>query len=197
MPNHITNRLKIVGIENKINKVFDFIKIEEQDATKDYRDKLIFGIGTIDFNKITPMPKWVFRGNLGRAEEQKYGAENCWYKWSLDNWGTKWNAYEQLDERNTDDTIYFNTAWSKVDELIRKLSLIFPDVIIEYAWADEDFGANIGFIELQNGQIIKRNEPNNFTKEAYDLAFKITKTTPEEHNLKFNNEQQNYTRIEI
>jgi hypothetical protein len=42
-----------------------------------------------------------------------YGAED-WYRWHLDNWGTKWDAkstsVEQLDDTNFN--VQFHTAWS-------------------------------------------------------------------------------------
>ena len=40
------------------------------------------GLGSIDFNKVIPMPDYIFQGNLGMAEREKYGKEN-WYDWSI------------------------------------------------------------------------------------------------------------------
>lgn len=51
MPNHVTNRLTILGTKKQVNEVLDFIKIEKGLEKREY------GIWTIDFNKITPMPK--------------------------------------------------------------------------------------------------------------------------------------------
>lgn len=51
MPNHIQNKLEIKGTQEQIYKVLDFIKIED-DGTND-----VHGIGTIDFNKIIPIPE--------------------------------------------------------------------------------------------------------------------------------------------
>lgn len=31
-------------------------------------------------------------GSLGSTQEKLYGKENCWYYWSINNWGTKWEA---------------------------------------------------------------------------------------------------------
>ena len=45
MPNHVTNILTLSGDENQINELLERIK----------NDK--FGIGTISFNKIIPMPE--------------------------------------------------------------------------------------------------------------------------------------------
>src|SRR5471030_2209305 len=158
MANLITNSLKIIGSKERIREVFDFIKIE-----KISEDEEVYGIGTIDFNKITPMPPWVYMGDLGEDQEKKYGEENCWYNWCIENWGTKWNAYYQPDNRTTEDTIYFTTAWESPVELMRKLSWIFPHVEIEFSWADEDIGSNLGRVRYKDGEIIEEFVPDEQT----------------------------------
>ena len=44
-----------------------------------------------------------------------YG-HTTWYDWSCENWGTKWNSYdnEQVDA----DTILFSTAWSNPEPIM-------------------------------------------------------------------------------
>jgi len=55
----------------------------------------------------------------------KYGYPT-WYEWSIANWGTKWNAFNQnFEEPNV---LWFDTAWEGVPLLIQTLSEIFPDV---------------------------------------------------------------------
>lgn len=178
MPNHITNKLTIIGNENKIEEVLEFIKIDNEK------------IGTIDFNKITPMPKWIFSGNLGREEEQKYGKQNCWYEWCLKNWGTKWNAYDQEFNKIT-NTLYFDTAWSGVPELISKLAWIFPNVKIDYSWADEDLGYNVGKCSFKDTEVWCK-EIQSGSKEAYELAFDIKGIEPKEYGYVFNEEKNTY-----
>ena len=76
---------------------------------------------------------------------QKYGAVS-WYYWCLNNWGTKWNAsYADINTFSNGAIIYFQTAWSGVPELIKKLSEMFPELNIEYKYADEDFTYNCGY----------------------------------------------------
>jgi hypothetical protein len=183
MPNHITNRLTIFGSIDQINSVLKFIKIEKESSEDE-----IFGIGTIDFNKITPCPKWVFSGNLGREDEEKYGKENCWYEWNCKNWGTKWNAYRQPDKRSNANVIYFTTAWSSPHDLIKKLSWIFPTIKFEIAWADEDLGHNVGIKSFLDGIIVEENIPEGGTIEAKKLFFEITQDTLEDHNMNENYE---------
>lgn len=170
MPNHVENRLKIIGNENQIKEVKDFLKGKYDDGTDH----------NIDFNKITPMPKWVYNKDLSSKDEEKYGKENCWLEWCIKNWGTKWNAYESYlnDEENI---IRFLTAWNGVPNLMKKLGFIFPEIEFEYAWASEDFGYTVGLIKYKDTDILEENIPEGGTKEAYDLACEIRKETLKEH----------------
>lgn len=169
MPNHVENRLKIIGNKEQIKQVKNFLKGKWNDGTE----------RNIDFNNITPMPKWVFQEDLSRADEEKYGKENCWYEWCRKNWGTKWNAYKS-DLPDEEDTIRFCTAWNGVPVLITKLGRIFENIEFEYAWASEDFGYQVGLIRFKG---IEKDEyiPEGGTKEAYDLACEIRKETLKQH----------------
>lgn len=230
MPNHIQNRIKVIGNNDEIQRLFNHIKGDDSQ---------------IDFNKIKPMPKgmdievhsdvimWaeictgqidfaglfspmnaspseMFRngnykslsnrlaantamehltgkraGNVKDFSEEDFSnfiqclrnyretGYTTWYEWSLNNWGTKWNAYGQNDKRNTNDTIYFQTAWSSPIELIQELSKMFPLVQIELTYADEDSGSNTGIILFENGEPIGVNQPDNQSKEGYEIYFEL------------------------
>ena len=191
MPNYITNKLVINGEESEVDKVLDFIKIEKE------QNEEINGTGTIDFNKITPMPKWIYGSQpnvtgIGPKDEEKYGAENTAIVWARKNWGTKWNAFSQLDGRNTENTIYFSTAWNGVPELIQKIAWIFPNVEIEYSWCDENFGYNLGKYSFKDTEILEEYLPEGGSKEAYELGFEIEQVGPDDMDLKFNPKTNNY-----
>lgn len=85
MPNHIQNRVTFDCSEEKLNEILTAIQ-------KDSGENGNFGPGTVDFNKIIPMPDNIFKGLLGTEEKKIYGKNN-WYDWSIEHWGTKWNAY--------------------------------------------------------------------------------------------------------
>lgn len=86
-----------------------------------------------------------------------------WYDWSICHWGTKWNAYETyletLDEYSV--ILSFQTAWNGVPNIVQKLTEMFPTIIFDYKYADEDMGYNCGegygedgefsFLMLQGG----------------------------------------------
>lgn len=172
MPNYVVNKLKVQGDKQKVKELFDFIKSDDGFC--------------MDFNKITPMPKWVYNKDLSEKDEEKYGKENCWLEWRRKNWGTKWNAikaeksYYFNPSEPKEDTIFFETAWSGVPTLISKLGFIFPTVIIDYYWCDEDFGYNVGHITIQDTKVIGGTLEGG-SPEAFDLACEISNTTLRDH----------------
>lgn len=133
MPNYVVNRIKIVANKEDKSKVLNTIKGKN---------------GIVDFEKIIPMPENIYRGDLGKEEEKKYG-ENNWYDWSIKNWGTKWNAFEPVIDGNY---VFFLTAWSFPEPVIRKLSEMFPDVYFVWEYADEDIGNNYDRKVYEKGQ---------------------------------------------
>jgi len=95
-----------------------------------------------------------------------------WCDWAIEKWGTKWNAYSTPDKRDTGDIIYFETAWSGIPDLIKKLSSMFPELEMFYEWADEDTGCNTGKCIVRAGELWI-DKPENESREAYDLAFDL------------------------
>lgn len=108
---------------------------------------------------------------LGRAylsNRRKYGS-STWYEWCRLNWGTKWNAYATYREGNA---LYFQTAWSPVTELVRKIVEMFPDVSLVYEWADEDYGYNAGSGYSEDGRFYYDYCDGN-SDEAWELVFDL------------------------
>ncbi len=129
---------------------------------------------------------------LGRTafqNEQKYGAPT-WYQWAVAAWGTKWSAYNA--EIVEDNTIMFNTAWSRAMPVIQKLAENFPDIKFEYCWADEDLGVNTGTAEFENGEIIHDEFFEPQSKEAYELAAELWGLDLEEEGFIFDEKSGTY-----
>ena len=127
MPNWTANNVLFVGKEKQLKTLKDMLKSDEND---------------FDFNNIVPMPKNIFRGNLGKEEEEKYG-DNNWYRWSIDNWGTKWNAVGTRVELKDGSLYYtFDTAWDCpreiVNALMRMKKTILKDIKISWECIHED-----------------------------------------------------------
>ena len=162
MPNHVESRITIAGSKEDIEKIINFVK----------GDKAHF-----DFNKIKPMPDHIDPEKGLSLEDHK---QDNWYYWSVANWGTNWNCYDQntdpetFEPNNSLDYIqennlgiskiveyYFSTAWSPATPVMTALSEKFPEIIIKYSFVDE--GYNFAGTEYyHNGEII--------SEEDFDLA---------------------------
>lgn len=152
MPNWVKNELRFECKNNgRIFELMETIKGKN---------------GDMDFESIIPMPDNIFRGNLGKKERELYGKNN-WHDWSVKHWGTKWNACEAYAGHTG---IEFETAWSAPEPVIKKLSKMFPDVVIEHWWADEDIGYNCGRRKYLNGNVIGRWVGSEGSKNAIKMA---------------------------
>jgi hypothetical protein len=54
---------------------------------------------------------------------------------------------------DSENEIYFETAWAGVPELMSEVVALFPDVKFYYVYADEDRGYNTGSGVAENGEL--------------------------------------------
>lgn len=99
----------------------------------------------------------------------KYGSAT-WYEWSINTWGTKWNAHS--GSVNSDITS-FQTAWSAPIPVMVELSKQYPDITFEHKYADEDASSNTGCLTYLNGEIISAEFPEHDTPEAWALYIEL------------------------
>lgn len=99
-------------------------------------------------------------GKIAYENQSKYGVPT-WYEWSINNWGTKWNAYECASHELSDDSTALNfwTAWSPPHPVLQMLSEQHPELEIIHEWADEDIGMNCGRREYKSGDLIYEYYP--------------------------------------
>lgn len=183
----IINKLKIIANLDKIKEIKESLKSTQEakmlitneagDIVRIEKENITFNM---DFNNITPMPKWVRTDGASFDKYEKYGKENYWFHWNINNWGTHQNA-EISNIKDTDDTIFFETVCSAVSDLMRKLSLIFEDVEFEYTHTSECFGSTTGFYKFKNGFIIHKELPNDYSAESYKLSEEIFNKTLDEY----------------
>ena len=146
MPNWTENNVLFVGKKEQLKTLKTMLKSKDND---------------FDFNNIVPMPKNIFRGLLGREEEEKYGKNN-WYHWSIDNWGTKWNSVDTTVEENG-STLSYNimTAWDCpreiVNALMRMRKTILKDISIIWDCVHEDGNEHEVIVDIE-GEGAKSNE---------------------------------------
>ena len=119
------------------------------------------------------------------------------HDWKVNNWGTKWNAYNQSIEvdgiilveehisgeetimkkterqtetTGTEMTINFSTAWSPPFDLIHLLSKK-EKCVLQYEWIEEQGAACLGKETIESGMVTDCYKPVPWSKEAYELMF--------------------------
>jgi hypothetical protein len=102
----------------------------------------------------------------------KYGYKD-WYDWacSNDGWNTKWNACEV--EWTDENQVEFETAWSFCFNVVIQLSKKFPDIAIEFSYADEDCSSNTGTGTIKNGDEIDCEYPDTGDNRAYEIYLSL------------------------
>lgn len=157
MPNHVTTIL--IAQE----EVLDYLRPAEPE--KDWQGHDI----VVDFGRVIPIPD--DDDPMFTAAKYDLGWGFDGYSpldWARGNWGTKWNAYDT--ERETHNSLRFDTAWNHPFPVIEALSRKFPDATIYVQYADEDLGSNLGEYTIRNGEIIESREFESLSEEALDFA---------------------------
>lgn len=135
------------------------------------------GLGSMDFNAITPEPAWVYQGAVDHAARKEFGPENCWDLWRRKNWNTLYNAAVPKSRARSyggGNLICFETRDTPIEMLIRKLSLIYPDVYGTIAIR------GIRVVEGKNGLFVSMPGSWNRKNEYMDTVFPVTKQAHEE-----------------
>lgn len=105
----------------------------------------------LDFNGTVPMPEEL-SGSVSGSESakpewqkkksaeliRKYGFDD-WYDWCLNNWGTKWNAYNNPCVTPIEDGLRytFNTAWGPPTKWLIETAKLFPTLSFVDSWREE------------------------------------------------------------
>lgn len=150
MPNHCTNWVRIEGEPDKIKDLIKRTKLDQK--TDDDRYQFDFDgiipmpdelLNTVSPTKVVMTQEeadkinneYKENGHVSGDQEvraitafesgrrkKEYGADN-WYDWAINNWGTKWGAYEiehvEIGKDHID--IQFDTAWSPPEGILNKL----------------------------------------------------------------------------
>ena len=145
MPNHCHNRVTVYSANTH-----DVAKIKQM-----FEDENVF-------TQIIPEPDWPNtpltessvgnwltdkRGEVGELPvpvENAFGishrfkstdkADDRWYDWRLQNWDTKWDAYdvEVIDDDPDQLEVEFNTAWSPPEAVCSALREQYPDLAVSW-----------------------------------------------------------------
>jgi hypothetical protein len=150
MPNDCNNGLEVRGNKAALRK---FVA-----AAKDAK-------GQFDLTQFMPMPAELKKvpapirsKRLAARFKRKYGA-NDWYDWAVNNWGTKWGAYNSGDWRESRggraQLITYNTAWAPFGrKLLLAVSAMFPDLRFTIWYDEPGFGFE-GKMVAKGGELLK------------------------------------------
>lgn len=188
MPNHVRNIITIKNADSETMLKIRAALVSKYTDAYEGTEKECF-----DFNKLIPMPEYIFRGNLGQEEREKYGKNN-WYDWSCDNWGTKWNSYDCCISEDG-STYEFSTAWDIPKPIYLELGVKFPDVEFHIEYAEEQVGYYCGIYDISgdNVNFTNMSEGSVTNKEAVDFYCKVWDCDPEyDLDLVFNKETGKY-----
>jgi len=152
MPNWVTTKIKIRG---KAEDLAAFVK--KHIVTQKYKDGSTEDI--LDFETIIPSPKtieecpaeYVIMDAEEAKENHLHWDDNDptnwfnWYKWNIENWGTKWNSsntsYPETDsilaQGSTEIEIWLDTAWDPAMPVYNKLQEMYPNLKIDVYYGDE------------------------------------------------------------
>ena len=143
MPNWCENKVTVTGEPDQVKHFYHanhaYVSGKRHDGEKwgECRE--------FSFRGILPTPK-------------AYERNGKWYDWNINNWGTKWDAFEPSSKHSKDFKFLgysFKTAWSPPAEWIVKASKKFNLDMICY-WHEE--GGEAGQFRVKNGKTLYDEE---------------------------------------
>ena len=142
MPNHCYNRVQLNNNAENDSKQFDEL-VAKFSSERPFAEIL----PSPDFSKIKnedgelPVVK-EHKNDKGEViftttEFPKSGkSDDRWYHWNIQNWGTKWDAYDfcgaDVEEEYGSATFEFNTAWGPAEGIYQYIVDHYPDVDISW-----------------------------------------------------------------
>ncbi len=165
MPNHVENTLVVSGPSDEVAR----FRKESTGLPPDYEqsetERKVLGDKEVqsqilNFHSLVPIPDEVIKNGFnGKNPDIESG-----YNSQIELWGTKWGAYDVIEttksagkwtpvtEKEHDDWVCFNfqTAWSPPEPWIKKVALLFPDLLFNMVYLEEGMGFK--------GQLILKGE---------------------------------------
>lgn len=125
MANYVYNTLTFRGSYEDIVSLK--VALKGDDVEQD--GKMVGGL-PLDFNKVIPQP-------ADLLEQESSTHMPAWWEWCIDNWGSKWNAwdiemtFETNEAENESELVYrFNTAWSPVNKIVDAIcTQLIPEIL--------------------------------------------------------------------
>ena len=151
MPNHCENDLVI-------SNEMDY---KDEESLKKFLEYAAGENGALDFNKFIP------QGQKEIDSMGEPGIHPAWYTFNVENWGTKWNAYEivvgDIDWGSVE--INFQTAWSPPIPVVKKMGEMFPHLVFNLSYFEMGAAFN-GWFQMTEGEVTENREGEYFGKRG-------------------------------
>ena len=145
MPNHCHNRVTVYSANTdavaKLKQIFEDENCFGQIIPEPDWDNQPLMSNELKFlgrerGKVGELP---VNGRFQSTDQQ----DDRWYDWRVQNWDTKWDAYDVVVTDDDPDCaeIEFNTAWSPPEAICHALREQYPDVSI--SWFYDEPGCEI------------------------------------------------------
>ena len=146
MSNYITNVLSVFGEESELANIINSVKPTDDFESENFSIENYYPTGDED-----------------------------WYNWRIDNWGTKWDAFEVSEYYDDSDNfkIAFFTANATPIGALIKLSELFPNVEVSCIYSGDDFGIYCGEYSIKNGEVVNSNHYIKPTPVSIDFSKNI------------------------
>jgi len=117
------------------------------------------GDSYFDLNTFVPMPEELAttkspvdnpNSDANRALRKVYGYDN-WYDWKINNWGTKWNTYDNYIDHDN-NAISFQTAWNVPYKVFEVMAEMYPELHFHMEIVEEG-GYFAGTVDIKDGNI--------------------------------------------
>jgi len=166
VPNWCSNILDVTGSPQALARFAEAVSIPASDPADPPRDTRPV---PLSFERILPTP----------PELCLPGADG-WYKWRVNNWGTKWDL-----DGDTYYTVFpvegglerrryvFDTAWSPALGIYQQMAHDYLDLIFEAFWAETGncFAGRSTFVDGREIEFIEAGEPDHCIRLAQRAGF--------------------------
>jgi hypothetical protein len=152
MPNHIDNKLTVLGPESTVAAVVARTHAPIQQFPPQWEgDKTTKETVAFSFHAFVPIPADV----LARQYSGEPGQDGrCGYDWEHELWGVKWGAYDsEVVNREVGHVTYkFQTAWAMADVFFSRFSALYPDCTVVVSYGGE--GPARGWCVWRGGVVV-------------------------------------------
>lgn len=144
MPNHVFSTLDVTAktpeeLAGFIEKARMPYAYDTEEITKDKELKAVTRKEAFSFHNFVPAPLSEPR-SYGNYTDEDGKFHQPWYVWNVDNWDTKWDAYDvdfEVSDSQLSATYRFTTAWSPPIKVILEIAHQYPSLHLNYEYEEE------------------------------------------------------------